>query len=146
MMNYSFFKILFIFSVITGAILGILPLVPQMSGLAFILLMFFVSPFIIIYFRKLNLIKSAESINWPVIGAISGASAAVGFAIIYFPAAFILQLLFKIQAFIWIKVLFLNIGFLIPMVILTALISALLNAFSAFLTAYFLSSFNKNKQ
>ena len=81
-----------------------------------------------------------------VIGAISGAVALLGFTVVYFPIAFILQLIFKIQSFIWIKVLFVNIGFLIPMIILIALTSALLNAFSGFLTAYFYQSFQKSQK
>ena len=146
MKNNSFWQILCDFSAIVGAIIGVLPLIPALTGKAFIILMFLVAPFVILYFKKLNIIKSIEMEKWMIIGAISGATATIGFAMLYFPIAFILQMIFKIQSFIWIKVLFVNIGFLVPMVLLTALIGALLNAFSAFLLAYFMAYFTRNKQ
>lgn len=146
MKNKSFWQILCIFSAIIGAIIGVIPLIPVLTGAAFTILMFFVAPFIILYFRKLQIIKTIEIEKWLIIGAVSGAVATIGFTMLYFPIAFILQMIFKIQSFIWIKVLFVNIGFLVPMVLLTALIGALLNAFSAFLLAYFMAYFNQNKQ
>ena len=142
----SFWKMLCIFSAFVGAIVGVLPLIPQLTGFAFFALMFLVSPFIILYLKHLKIIKTLDMEKWMIIGAVSGAVATIGFAMLYFPIAFILQLIFKVQSFIWIKVLFLNIGYLVPMVLLTALISALLNAFSAFLLSYFLSYFIQNKQ
>lgn len=146
MKNCSFWQILCIFSAIIGAIIGVLPLIPALTSIAFTILMFFIAPFVILYFRKLKLIKTIEIEKWMIVGAVSGAVATIGFTVLYFPIALILQLIFKIQSFIWIKVLFTNIGYLIPMVLLTALISALLNAFSSFLLAYFMAYFNQNKQ
>lgn len=145
MVNKQFLKVLCIFSCLIGAILGVLPLIPPLTGIAFILLMFFVSPFILLYYKKLNLIKNFEMDKCLTIGAISGAAACIGFALVYFPIAFILQLIFKIQAFIWIKVLFTNIGFLLPMVFFTAIVGAILNTFSAFLVAYYFAYFKQNK-
>ena len=100
-------------------------------------MLFFVAPIVLIYFNKLKIVKDYQVEKCLTIGAIAGAVALVGFCIIYFPIAFILQLIFKIQSFIWIKVIFTNIGFLIPMVFFTAIISAITNAFSAFLVSYF---------
>ncbi|MBQ8887406.1 MAG: hypothetical protein IJY61_06875 [Candidatus Gastranaerophilales bacterium] len=145
MISKPLFRIIALCSFIIGAILGVFPLIPALIGISFFLLMFGVAPFMLIYLRKLNILKSIEIEESLVIGSISGAVALLGFATIYFPIAFILQLIFKIQSFIWIKVLFVNIGFLIPMVILIALTSALLNAFSGFLTAYFYQSFQAKK-
>ncbi len=137
MINKSLFKIIFLCSLITGAILGILPLIPALTWIAFLAVMFFISPFIIIYLKRLNLIKELEIEQSLIIGAISGASAFLGFSAVYFPIAFILNLIFKIQSFLWIKVIITNFGFLIPMIILIALLCALLNMFSGFLTVYF---------
>ena len=141
MINKQLLKVLSVFSCITGAILGLLAILPPLSGIAFLTLLFFIAPIILIYFNKLNIIKDYEMEKCLAIGAISGAISVIGFCIIYFPIASIIQLIFKIQSFIWIKVLFINIGFLIPMIILIALTSALLNAFSGFLTAYFYQYF-----
>ena len=141
MIDKSLSKIIVITSLVSGAVLGVIPLIPAFIWIAFILLMFFISPFIIVYLSRLNLIKTIDIENSLIIGAISGFSACLGFALIYFPIAFILQLIFKVQSFIWIKVIFVNFGFLIPMIIFTALLCALFNTFSAFITAYFYSYF-----
>ena len=146
MIDKYLLKIICLCSLIVGAFLGIIPLIPAFIWIAFIGVMFFVAPFIIIYLKKLNLIKSIETEKCLAIGAISGTVAFLGFAIIYFPIAFILNLIFKIQSFIWIKVIFFNIGFLLPMVILIALLCGLLNMFSGFLTAYFYEYFNQKNR
>lgn len=141
MINKALLKIIFICSFIIGGILGVIPLIPAFIWAAFLAVMFLVAPFIIIYLKKLNLIKDVETEKCMVIGAISGISAFLGFSVIYFPIAFILNLIFKIQSFLWIKVIFTNFGFLIPMVILISLLCGLMNTFSGFLTAYFYEYF-----
>lgn len=145
-MDKELIRVLCIFSATIGALIGILPLFPFLTGLAFTLLMFFIAPIVLIYFSKLKLIKEFEVEKCLTVGAISGAVACLGFSIVYLPLALILQLIFKIQSFIWIKVLFTNFGFFIPMIVLIALVCALFNAFSAFLVAYFYSYFKQNKQ
>ncbi len=141
MINKSLLKIICIFSIIVGGILGVIPLIPAFTWIAFLAVMFLVAPFMIIYLKKLNIIKTIETEKCLLIGAISGISAFLGFATIYFPIAFILNLIFKIQSFLWIKVIFMNIGFLIPMIILISLLCGLMNTFSGFLTAYFYEYF-----
>lgn len=146
MFNKDFLKIICISSLVTGAIIGVIPLIPAFTGLAFITVMFFIAPFIIIYMKRLNLIKTIDLEHSLAIGGLSGAVAFLGFALIYFPIAFILNLIFKIQSFIWIKVLFTNFGFLIPMIILIALLCGLLNMFSGFLTVYIYEYFKQIKK
>ena len=108
--------------------------------------MFFISPFIIIYLKHLNLINEINVEQSLIIGGISGASAFLGYSALYFPIAFILSIIFKINSYLWIKVLFNNIGFLLPIIILTALLCGLLNMFSAFLTAYIYEFFSKKQR
>lgn len=146
MFNKDLLKIICICSLITGAIIGVIPLIPAFTWIAFLTVMFFVAPFIIIYMKKLNFIKEIDLERSLAIGGIAGSVAFLGFSIIYFPIAFILQLIFKIQAFLWIKVLFTNFGFLIPMVILIALLCGLLNMFSGFLTVYIYEYFKQIKK
>lgn len=146
MINKELLKVLSIFSLIAGAILGILPLIPALTGIAFFLLLFIISPFILIYFKHIKIIEDYNMEKCLILGAISGAIACVGFTLIYFPIAFILQLIFEINSFIWIKVLFSNIGFIIPMVFFTSIISAISNTFSAFLIAYYFEFIKQNKQ
>lgn len=126
-------------SFITGAVLGILPLIPAFMIWAAVILMFSVSPFIIIYLKKLNILNTEEANKVITVSAIAGAFAVFGFCTIYLPVALILNLIFKIQSFLWVKVAFINFGFMIPMILFTALLSALLNAFSGFVTLYFIN-------
>lgn len=141
MPDKSLFKIICMCSVITGAILGVFPLIPPLIGLTFTILMLFIAPFVIFYLYKLNLIDEPNSQNCLTIGALSGFFSFIGFSFVYFPVALILNLVFKINSFIWIKVIFVNIGFLIPMVILTALLSSMFNSFSAFIFFYLYNYF-----
>lgn len=146
MLNKSLIKIILITSFITGALLGIIPLIPFLIWIGFLLVMFFISPFIIIYLKHLNLINEINIEQSLIIGGISGVSAFLGYSALYFPIAFILRIIFKIDSYLWIKVLFNNIGFLLAIIILTALLCGLLNMFSAFLTAYIYEYFSKKQR
>lgn len=130
-------KVICMCAVLSGAIAGFLPLIPKLTGAAFTLVMFFSAPFTIIYLHRLNFIKDFELPRCLTIGALSGFISFIGFVLVYFPIAFILYLIFKIDSFLWIKVLIENIGFLIPVIVLTALLSGLTNMFSAFIILYF---------
>ena len=132
MPDKSLLKIINITSFITGAVLGLIPLIPALIWIAFLLVMFGVAPFIIIYLKHLKLLDQIDTERSLLIGMLSGSVAFVGFSIVYFPVAFILQLIFKIQSFIWIKAIMVNIGFIIPMVIFIALLCGLMNMFSGF--------------
>ena len=145
MLDKTFIKIICICSFITGAILGIIPLIPVLFWTAFLIEMFLVAPFMIIYMNKLKLIENIDMGKCLSIGAISGGVSFLGFSLVFFPLAFIINLIFKTDSFLWIKVLFNNFGFVIPMIIFTALLSSLLNMFSGFLTMYFYAYFGKTK-
>ncbi len=138
-------KILSISSFITGAVIGLIPLIPPLVFIAYLLIMFCTAPFMLIYFKHLDLIKEITTEQTLIISAVSGAISFSGFSLIYFPLAFILSLIFKIQEFIWIKVLVSNFVFLVPMVVLMSLLSALLNSFSGFITMYLHGFFFKKR-
>lgn len=146
MPDKSLLKIINITSFITGAVLGLIPLIPALIWIAFLLVMFGVAPFIIIYLKHLKLLDQIDTERSLLIGMLSGSVAFVGFSIVYFPVAFILQLIFKIQSFIWIKAIMVNIGFIIPMVIFIALLCGLMNMFSGFVTAYLYDYFEAKKK
>ena len=130
------FKIISIVSIISGAILGIVALLPFLSFSVICILMLFMAPFIIIYFKNLKLIENTDIQEFIVYGGLSGFTGFLGFSVTFFPLAFIIDLIFKTQTFLWVNIVFKNFGFLFTMIILTALLSALLNMFSGFLTAH----------
>ena len=135
MLNKSSIKIVSVCSAIIGAIAAVPAMIPLVRGVAFLALMFFVAPFIIVYLKRLEIIKFDTPEKYLTVGAIAGATSFIGFAIVYFPITLLLNLIFKIQAFIWVKVVFTNFVFLVAMLILIALLNALFNAFAAFITA-----------
>ncbi len=143
MLDKTLLKIICICSFFSGMLLGILPLFPFLVQFGILVQMFLTAPFIIIYLKQLNLISQIETDKCLIIGAISGFSSFLGFSLIFLPGSFILNLIFKIDAFLWIKVLFNNLGFIIPMIIFAGLLSALLNMFSGLLTVYIYEYFKK---
>lgn len=143
MIKNPIFKIICIISALTGAIAGVLALIPVISFTVLAVLMFLTAPFIIIYFYNLKLIESLDIDKSMIYGALSGFSGFLGFSVIFFPVAFILDLIFKTQTFLWVKVVCQNFMFLVGIVFFTALLCALLNAFTGFLTAYVFQYFKK---
>lgn len=145
MFKNQLFKIICLVSALTGAILGLSAIIPPATFSVLILLMFIMAPFIIIYFKHLKLIEELEVDKGILYGAISGFSGFIGFSIIFFPIAFIIDAIFKTESLLWVKVVCQNFVFLIGTIFFTALLCALLNAFSGFLTAYLMEYFKKEK-
>lgn len=137
------FKMIIIVSLIVGAISGILALIPPISFTVILLIMFFMAPFIIIYFRNLNLIKAPDIATGMTYGAVSGFFGSVGLSITFFPIAFVIDLIFRTQTFLWVKVVVQNFVFLLGTVFFISLLCALMNAFTGFLTAYILQYYKK---
>lgn len=140
------FKIIVIISILTGAMFGVIALIPFLSFFVMIILMFFMAPFILIYFKHLNLISDTDMNKSMIYGAVSGFSAFIGYSVIFFPMAFVIDLIFKTQTFFWVKVVCQNFLFIILTVFFTAFLCAMLNAFSGFLTSYVFEYFNKSKR
>ena len=145
MANNSQIRLICVFSGIIGGIIAIPAFIPPITGFSLIVLTLFIAPFIIIYLKRLGIIKQTEPQKCAIAGAISGASAAIGFCIVYIPIAFILNLIFKIQSYIWAKVIFTNFAALIFFPILIALTVAMFNAFSGFMTAQLYNILYRNR-
>ena len=146
MLSKTLIKIIVVISLILGAMVGLVAVIPPLTFWAITLLMLFIAPFIIIYFKRLNLLKTIETEKGMLIGAISGFSSFIGFSVIFFPVGFLVDAIFKIASLLWVKVVIQNIVFLIGMVFFIALLCAMFNAFTGFLTAYIYQYFNVNKR
>lgn len=144
MTKNSLIKIISVVCLLVGAIMGIIALIPFLSFWIFLLVMLSIAPFIIIYFKNLKLIGNIDIEQGLFYGGISGFLAFIGFSITFFPIAFIIDIIFKTQTFLWVSVVFKNFTFLIGIIILSALLSALLNMFTGFITIYIYQYF-KNK-
>ena len=143
MIKSPLLKIITIVCLLTGAIMGVLALIPFLSFGVLTLLMFIIAPFVIIYFKNLNLIKDIEIDQGIFYGGISGFIAFIGFSITFFPLAFIIDIIFKTQTFLWVSIVSKSFLFLSGIIIFTAMLSALLNMFTGFLTAYVYQYFKK---
>ena len=145
MISKALFKVVSVCSLIIGAIVAVPTFFPFIRGFSFFALMFCVAPFLIVYLKRLEVIKAPDMDKLLTIGALSGVFSFIGFSVVFFPTTFLLNLIFKIQSFLWVKVVFSNFAFLLLIIILMAIVSALTNAFSSFLTAYFYQNFENRK-
>ena len=136
-------KVIILISLISGAIMGLIALIPFLSFAVLCILMFIIAPFIIIYFNNLNLIEELNIEKGILYGGISGFIAFIGFSITFFPIAFIIDLIFKTESFLWVSVIFKNFSFMLGMILFSALLSAILNMFTGFLTTYIYQYFKK---
>lgn len=146
MIDRNSLKNVFLISVVVGGIIGLIPLIPAFIWIAVLSLMFAVGPITVVYLHKLNLAEISNTEQTVTLSAFSGAFSVLGFCITYLPVALILNLIFKIPSFLWVKVIFVNFGFIIPMVFFSALLGCLLNAFSGFLTVYFYNILFSNRR
>ena len=136
-------KVLVLISLISGGIMGLIAIIPFLSFTVLCILMFIMAPFIIVYFKNLNLIENLDIEKGILYGGISGFVAFIGFSITFFPIAFVIDLIFKTETFLWVNVIFKSFTFMVGMVIFTALLSAIFNMFTGFLTAYVYQYFKK---
>ena len=144
MFSKTLLKVICVFSFILGAILGVVPIIPALFWTILLIQMFLVAPFIIIYLKKLKLVSDLDVNKCIFIGGISGAVSFLGFSVTFFPIAFIIDLIFKVDSLFWVNVVVKNFAFLIPMILLIAFLSAIMNMFSGFITLFFCEQFGKN--
>lgn len=135
--NKIFLKNLLSLSAILGLILGIITIIPIISGLSFFVLMALASPILFIYLKKLQLIKYLTPQEGAIYGSFIGFASFLGFSVSFIPLATIIGYLYKGSFYLGIKMLFESGIFLtITMVIFVAILAALMNAFSGLVTMY----------
>jgi len=127
-----------ILSLILGAALGIITIIPYVGLVSFMALMFLSSTAVILYMKKYNLIGRLIPRDGSIFGAIIGFVSFLGFSVTFVPLATLIGLFYKGSYYLGISMLF-RIGFivLLMMIIFVAMLSALMNAFSGLATVYF---------
>lgn len=135
--NKVFLKNLLSLSAILGLILGIVTIVPFISGLSFFVLMVLAAPVLFVYLKRLRLIGYVTTQEGAIYGSFIGFASFLGFSISFIPLATIIGFLYKGSFYLGIKMLFES-GILLTltMVIFVAILSALMNAFSGLVTMY----------
>lgn len=140
-------KNLIIFSLIFGAICGLLGLIP-IIGVIILLIIIFCSSFIILVFLKKtgNLICPNEQTGL-LYGGISGFLAYLGYVCTFLPCAYILSLIFKQSYFTGIGMI-LKSGFMLTvmLILFVGILCGMMNAFSGLASIYVFNSEDKNKK
>ena len=94
-MNILLLKQISILSLIAGAALGVVTIIPFIGGIAFLFLMMCIGAALIIYLKKMTLVGFLELKDGALYGGIAGFVSFLGFAAVYFPLASIIGLIFK---------------------------------------------------
>ena len=139
-MNKLLLKQISILSIIAGIALALITLIPFINAVSFFALMCLVSVFIVIFMVKSDLLEVLTVRESVVLGALTGFISFLAFAVVYLPIIAVLGKFFKLYNFYPVA-LFLgagSFGIIFLLTVFVAVLSAVLNAFSAFLTFYVL--------
>lgn len=147
-MNLTLLKQIGVLSAVLGAILGVITLIPFIGSIAFITLMCLASAIIIILMVKYEVLEMLSVKEGLTLGAIIGFISFIAFAIVYLPCVAILGKVFKLYSFYGISLIMSvgSLGVIIMLTIFAAVLSAVINAFTAFLTFYGIDLYNNLKK
>lgn len=137
-MNKLLLQQITFFSSVLGGLLALVTLIPFIGQIAFFLLMCCASVFVILFMMRLELIEFYEIKESVLVGALIGAISYIAFSVLYIPVVIILMKFFGLYTNYGVSLILSSASFWI-LVVLTAfmaVLSATVNAFSAFLTFY----------
>lgn len=137
-MNKLLLQQITFFSSVLGGLLALVTLIPFIGQIGFFLLMCCASVFVILFMMRLDLIEFYEIKESVVVGALIGAISYIAFSVVYIPVVIILMKFFGLYTNYGVFLILSSASFWI-LVVLTAfmaVLSATVNAFSAFLTFY----------
>ncbi len=147
--NILLLKQIAIISAMCGGALGVISIVPYINIFSFSILMLCLSAGVLVYMKQKDLIGIFDLREGSIFGAIIGFVSFIAFSIVFIPLDIILSFLTKgihtLINFIPIHTSFLMYFFnnfggivvLIMLIIFVGLLSALMNAFTGLITAYF---------
>ncbi len=136
-MNLILLKQISILSLILGAALGLITIIPYIGLISFLVCVFASGSLVLIYMKNLELVGELDTKMWAIYGSISGFIAFIGFSVSFVPLATIIGLIVKTSYYLGVSLMF-RMGFFITilMVFFVALIAALMNGFGSMATSY----------
>ena len=139
-MNILFVKQISILSLVFGAILGLVTLIPYVGVISFLICSFAAGSMIIHYMNKIELIGEFDTKAWTIYGAISGFASFIGFCISFVPLAALVGLIVKNSYYMSVHIM-LTKGFFLTIIlsVFLAVIAGLMNGFCAMTTSYVIS-------
>lgn len=136
-MNGLLLKQISIISLIAGAVMGLLTIIPVIGNFTFLVTMTLIGAVLVVYIKKMSLVSYIEPKDGALYGALSGFISFVGFSLTFLPAATLIGLFAKSSYFMGISLLMRSGVFVwLMMIVFIAALSALMNAFSAMVAAY----------
>ena len=138
-MNLLLLKKLAILSAVAGGMLGLVTIIPYLSLLSFITLIFFLSALILAYLKQNDLIGILSIREGCILGAVIGFVSFIAFSIVYSPISMILGYFIPAYTQGFLRFFMTSFGSVIVMMLLMILmagISALFNGFTGLVTAW----------
>ncbi len=149
-MNKLMLKQMVVLSLILGAILGVITIIPYINLLSFLAMIFVSAPIIMVYMKKNDFIGKLIPKDGASFGAAIGFFSCIGFCATLVPLAAIISfindkwfhyLTWYSSMGIWFKNGLGGFFVLLMMVLFVAMLCALFNAFSGLATIYFYDQF-----
>ena len=138
-MNLIILKQLAILSAFAGIILGLITIIPYVSFISFMILLLFLSAFILAYLKQNDLIGIINTREGCIYGAVIGFVSFIAFSVVYTPISMLLGWLIPSYTQGFLRFFLNSFGSLIVMILLIILmagISALFNGFTGLVTAW----------
>lgn len=138
-MNLIILKQLSILSIFAGVMLGLVTIIPYVSFISFMILLLFLSAFILVYLKQNDLIGIINVREGSIYGAVIGFVSFLAFSLVYAPISMLLGWLIPSYTQGFLRFFLNSFGSVIVMfllMILMAGISALFNGFTGLVTAW----------
>ena len=138
-MNLIILKQLAILSAFAGIALGLITIIPYVSFISFMILLLFLSAFIITYLKQNDLIGIINTREGCIYGAVIGFVSFIAFSVVYTPISMLIGWLIPSYTQGFLRFFLNSFGSLIVMILLMILmagISALFNGFTGLVTAW----------
>ncbi len=138
-MNLIILKQLAILSAFAGVALGLVTIIPYISFISFMILLLFLSAFILAYLKKNDLIGIINTREGCIYGAVIGFVSFIAFSVVYAPISMLIGWLIPSYTQGFLRFFLNSFGSLIVMILLMILmagISALFNGFTGLVTAW----------
>ena len=138
-MNLLLLKQLAILSAFAGAILGFVTVIPYVSMFSFLILILFLSAFVLAYLKQNEFIGIISVREGCIFGSVIGFVSFIAFSLVYTPISMLLGWLIPSYTQGFLRFFMTSFGSMIVMVLLMLLmagISALFNGFAGLVTAW----------
>ena len=138
-MNLIILKQLAILSAFAGIVLGLITIIPYVSFISFMILILFLSAFVLVYLKQNDLIGILNIREGCIYGAVIGFVSFIAFSVVYTPVSMLLGWLIPTYTQGFLRFFLNSFGSIIVMFLLMLLMAgiiALFNGFTGLVTAW----------